>query len=136
MCRGLPGKCHYQRKEDGVVVVDRESCLGNVECAMLCKEACPYSAPQFGAEDNAKMQKCGFCLERRAQGKNPICVDACPLRALDAGPLDEMRAKHGESKQASGSPMTKRTGRQLPLSRNFKPSSGPTSPLKTVDPPV
>lgn len=91
-----------KRDSDGVVVVDRERCLGTDNCNRLCVEACPYDVPQFGAEDNAKMQKCDFCLERWAEGKLPICVGACPTRAMDAGPIEEMKAKHGEAVEAVG----------------------------------
>lgn len=90
-----------KRKEDGIVTVDREACLGHDQCS-LCKEACLYSAPQFGAEENAKMQKCGLCLERWQEGKKPICVAGCPMRALDAGPIEEMQAKYGQANQAEG----------------------------------
>jgi len=90
-----------KRKEDGIVVVDRETCLGKDNCE-LCKEACPYDAPQFGAEDNAKMQKCNLCLDRLTENKVPICVGACPLRALDGGPVDELKAKYGDGKEAEG----------------------------------
>ena len=31
-----------------------------------------------------------------AEGKKPICVESCPLRALDFGPIAELRAKHGQ----------------------------------------
>ena len=91
-----------KRQEDGIVLVDREKCLGAKDCGMLCKDACPYDAPQFDVEENAKMQKCDFCLERWTQGKKPICVDACPLRALDAGPLDELKAKYGDIREVEG----------------------------------
>ena len=90
-----------KRKEDGIVVVDREKCLGKDNCD-LCKQACPYEAPQFGSEDNARMQMCTFCLDRLAEDKSPICVDACPMHALDAGPLDKLKAKYGEMKETVG----------------------------------
>ncbi len=90
-----------KRELDGIVVVDREACLGKDNCDM-CLQACPYDAPQFGAEENAKMQKCDLCLDRWAESKKPICIDACPLRALDAGPLDELKAKYGDIKEAEG----------------------------------
>jgi anaerobic dimethyl sulfoxide reductase subunit B (iron-sulfur subunit) len=90
-----------KRKEDGIVVVDRGLCLGKNECG-LCKEACPYDAPQFGDEENATMQMCDFCLDRLKENKNPICVDACPMMALDAGVMDELKTKYGELKKATG----------------------------------
>jgi len=88
------GNAISKRESDGIVLVDRELCLGKDACG-LCRDACPYEAPQFGAEKNAKMQMCGFCLDRQVLGKNPICVDACPMMALDAGPLDVLEAKYG-----------------------------------------
>lgn len=97
-----PVEAIIKRQEDGIVLVDQEKCLGAENCAMPCKEACPYGAPQFGDEQNAKMQKCDFCLERWAEGKKPICADACPLRALDAGSLDELKAKYGDISQIEG----------------------------------
>ena len=90
-----------KRELDGVVVVDKETCLGKDNCDM-CLQACPYDAPQFGAEENAKMQKCHFCLDRLTENKNPACVDACPMRAIDAGPIKELRAKYGDIGEAEG----------------------------------
>ena len=83
-----------KREEDGIVTVDAEACLGKDSCG-LCLEACPYDAPQFTAEENAKMQKCDLCINRLAMDKKPICVSGCPMRALDAGPIDELKAKYG-----------------------------------------
>ncbi len=91
-----------KRLEDGAVVVDRQKCLGKDECGMLCQLTCPYQAPQFGTEANAKVQKCDLCLERWAEGKLPVCVAACPMRALDAGGLEELRQKYGSGRQAVG----------------------------------
>ncbi len=90
-----------KREEDGILVVDRGTCLGKDAC-QLCLEACPYDAPQFGAEDNAKMQKCDMCLERWEEGKKPVCVMACPMEATDAGPLEELRGKYGALTEAEG----------------------------------
>ncbi len=90
-----------KREQDGVVVVDGEACLGKDACG-LCLEACPYDAPQFGAEENARMQKCDFCLGRLADGRKPACVGSCPTRALDSGPLEELRAKYGDVREAEG----------------------------------
>jgi heterodisulfide reductase subunit A len=67
-----------------------------------CSKACPYGSPQFGMGKNAKMQKCDLCIERWQEGKQPICVASCPTRALDAGPIDEMRAKYSDVRAATG----------------------------------
>jgi len=92
--KACPEKAISKRESDGIVVVDREKCLGNKECNMRCLNACPWKAPQFGPEEGAKMQKCNLCLERLEQGKAPICVEACPMYALDAGPLELLREKY------------------------------------------
>jgi len=36
-----------------------------------------------------------MCADLRAIDKNPACVDACPLRALEWGDMDELRGKYG-----------------------------------------
>ncbi|MNI94139.1 Anaerobic dimethyl sulfoxide reductase chain B [compost metagenome] len=56
--------------------------------------ACPYGAPQYNAE-KGHMTKCDGCYERVADGKQPICVESCPLRALEFGPIEALRAKYG-----------------------------------------
>jgi len=96
-----PANAISKRAEDGIVVIDQDSCLGHDNCDM-CLQACPYGIPQFGAESNAKMEKCDFCADRWSQGKKPVCVDSCPMRALDAGTADEIETKYGDKKQASG----------------------------------
>ncbi|MFC2051919.1 4Fe-4S dicluster domain-containing protein [Chloroflexota bacterium] len=97
-----PIKAITKRESDGIVTVDREKCLGNTKCRTLCRNACPWNAPQFGPGENAKMEKCQFCLERLEQGQQAICVEACPMYALDIGPIDELRAKYGDVVEAEG----------------------------------
>jgi len=87
-----------KREEDGIVTVDREACLGRDSCS-LCLEACPYDAPRFGDEDNAKMQKCNLCVDRLAEGRKPACVDSCSVSALAAGPIDELRETYGDVRE-------------------------------------
>ena len=96
-----PADAITKRTQDGIVVVDKESCLGKEACG-LCKEACPYHAPQFGDEQEARVEKCDLCADRWQQGKKPVCVEACPMRALDAGPLDDLEAKYGALKEVNG----------------------------------
>jgi anaerobic dimethyl sulfoxide reductase subunit B (iron-sulfur subunit) len=96
-----PTNAINKRGEDGIVTVDADTCMGKDSCG-LCLEACPYDVPQFGAEENARMQKCDLCLDRLAEGNKPVCVEACPMWALDAGPMDELREKYGDIREAEG----------------------------------
>lgn len=86
-----PAKAMYKRA-DGLVLINAQQCIG----CRYCEWACPYGAPQFN-EAKGVMTKCDFCQDLQAQGLNPACVDACVMRALEFGELDELRAKYGES---------------------------------------
>ena len=85
-----PSGAMHKRSEDGLVAVNEDICIGCKSCAM----ACPYGAPQYDPR-KGHMTKCNGCNERVAEGKKPVCVGACPLRALEFGPIDELRAKYG-----------------------------------------
>jgi anaerobic dimethyl sulfoxide reductase subunit B (iron-sulfur subunit) len=66
------------QREDGLVLLDENICLG---CG-YCSWACPYGAPQR-RPDTGAMSKCNFCVEDLDAGREPACVAACPVRALD-----------------------------------------------------
>ena len=51
--------------------------------------ACPYSAPKVDRSKGHSV-KCDGCGERVAAGEKPVCVEACPARALDFGPVEDM----------------------------------------------
>lgn len=80
----------HKRGEDGLVAVNEDICIGCKACAIVC----PYGAPQYDAR-KGHMTKCDGCYARVAEGKLPVCIDSCPLRALEFGPIDELRAKYG-----------------------------------------
>ena len=40
--------------------------------------------------------KCDGCKDRVARGGKPICVEACPLRALDFGDIEQLRSDFGD----------------------------------------
>ncbi|MBI4301531.1 MAG: 4Fe-4S dicluster domain-containing protein [Chloroflexi bacterium] len=101
-----PTQAIYKRQEDGIVVVNQNLCIPNCQA---CLYACPYQAPQF-REDGGKMEMCNFCFERTARGMPPVCVEACPQRALDAGPLDSLKKRYRKaSAWAEGYPDPART---------------------------
>jgi len=107
--RACPTGAIFKRTEDGIVLVDKQACLSIEECKAACLTACPYKAPQFGPEPAARMHKCDFCLDRWLKKKLPICVEACPTHALDAGILSELEAKYGQIVAAEGFVYSKRT---------------------------
>jgi anaerobic dimethyl sulfoxide reductase subunit B (iron-sulfur subunit) len=100
-----PTSALTKRAEDGLVLVDQELCVAGCRA---CLHVCPYEAPQF-RDDRSRMEKCDFCQDRLAQGREPLCVVSCPLRALEAGPLDELRQSHGGVTEAPGFPDPSRT---------------------------
>ena len=82
------------KNELGLVVVDEKRCIG---CG-YCTIACPYHAPSI---DPILQQssKCDGCSDRVVEGKNPICVDACPLRALEFGDIEKLSVKYPHTVQ-------------------------------------
>ena len=113
-----PTKAHFKRSEDGLVLIDPKKCIG---CG-ACLAACPYGAPQLDREAR-KMRKCDTCLDRREKGLNPACVDACPQRALDFGPIDELRKKYGDCAAIAPLPDASVTKPNLPTKSAKKPGT-------------
>ena len=77
-----PTGASYKRKEDGIVLVDADKCIGCKYCAW----ACPYGAREFD-EQRGIMTKCTLCVDRiydestPPERRNPACVNACPTHA-------------------------------------------------------
>ncbi len=99
-----PVDCFY-RTDDGVVLHDKDVCIG---CG-YCSYACPFGAPQFPGNGafgvRGKMDKCTFCAggpeangseaehekygrNRLAEGKLPACAEMCSTKALLGGDGD------------------------------------------------
>lgn len=78
------------KREDGIVLINADRCIG----CRYCSWACPYGAPQFNEELNV-MTKCDMCHDLVDKGERPACVESCPYRAMDFGPLDELQEKYG-----------------------------------------
>ena len=74
----------------GLVAVNAKVCIGCGACATVC----PYGAPKVDVQAGHST-KCDGCAERLANGLAPVCVLACPARALAFGPAEEM-AQMGE----------------------------------------
>ncbi len=91
--KACPNGAIYKEEKYGAVLVNAGKCKGERKCW----QACPYGVPQFSGEQlGLTMSKCNMCIDRLEDGKKPICVLSCSLRALEFGPLDELRKKYGE----------------------------------------
>ncbi|KKM73110.1 hypothetical protein LCGC14_1413760 [marine sediment metagenome] len=100
--KACPAYAISKRESDGIVVVNQELCIGKTKCGSKCFKVCPWESPQFGAEENAKMEKCNLCVDRVENGKQTICVEACPMYALDVRSIEEITKKYETSKEAEG----------------------------------
>ena len=111
-----PVKATYVR-EDGLVVMDYDRCIG----CRYCQVACPYDARRFNWEARSDenpyiptwgmaevkrrprgvIEKCTFCIQRIDQGlakglvpgvdleATPACVNICPVKARTFGDLKD-----------------------------------------------
>ena len=101
-----PTGASYQR-EDGIVLIDQDKCIG----CRYCMVACPYNARYFDFGGNetyfpemeltpleaarqegratGTVSKCTMCVDRIDAGEEPACVATCPTYARIFGDLDD-----------------------------------------------
>jgi Fe-S-cluster-containing dehydrogenase component len=88
-----PTGASYKRAEDGIVLVNPETCIG----CKLCSWACPYGAREYDYDDGV-MKKCTLCIDRiyndnlAPEDRQPACVRACPTGARHFGDLGDPRS--------------------------------------------
>lgn len=90
------------RTDEGLVLVDTNTCVGS----RACMAACPYEAryynwrdprpaadptmpntPQMPVARRGTVGKCVLCADKLADGELPACVEACPMGVLYVGDL-------------------------------------------------
>ncbi len=98
-----PTGASYKRKEDGIVLVDADKCIGCKYCAW----ACPYGAREFD-EDRGIMTKCTLCVDRiydettPPERRNPACVNACPTHARLFGDVHDPESEVSRAIRSRG----------------------------------
>jgi len=86
-----------KRADDGIVVVNPNTCIG---CG-YCTWACPFNAPQLSAVAG-KMEKCNFCQspgKERPLDMPRACEEICPTGAIQTGTMAKL-ANMGREKAA------------------------------------
>jgi len=85
-----PTGASYKRAEDGIVLVNPDTCIG----CKLCSWACPYGAREYDYLEGV-MKKCTLCVDRIynvnlvEEDRVPACVRACPTGARAFGDLSD-----------------------------------------------
>jgi Fe-S-cluster-containing dehydrogenase component len=89
-----PTGASYKRAEDGIVLINPETCIG----CKLCSWACPYGAREYDY-DGGTMKKCTLCIDRiynenlEEIDRVPACVSTCPASARHFGDLGDPESK-------------------------------------------
>ncbi len=73
------------KTKDGVVLVDKDYCIG----CRYCIQACPYGA-RYLHPVSKTADKCTFCYHRITKGLLPACVEVCPTQARVFGELKKL----------------------------------------------
>jgi len=103
--RVCPTQATWRRDSDGIVMMDWHRCIG----CRYCIVACPYGSrsfnwtdprpyiedpdPNFPTRMRGVVEKCTFCEERLAKGRQPACVEVCTNDEIVFGDLNDPESK-------------------------------------------
>jgi anaerobic dimethyl sulfoxide reductase subunit B (iron-sulfur subunit) len=128
VCVDAANGAMYKEEKYGAVLIDPEK--ANSIDLRKANEACPYGVIQFDSDAmDATASKCTMCIDRLEQGLLPTCVESCPFRALDFGPLEDLISKYGNNRDLEDVPSSTTAMPAIV----FKPHVAAKTPLVPFD---
>jgi len=76
------------QRDDGIVVVEEDQCIG----CKFCLITCPYTMRSLDPLTQS-IQKCDFCRPRIDRGEEPVCVESCLGKARIFGDLADPQSR-------------------------------------------
>lgn len=83
------------KRPDGIVIIDPEKSRNQTQIV----DACPYGKIYLNSE-KAIPQKCTFCVHLVDNGSQPRCVEACPLKVITFGDLEDPKTEVSKKVEA------------------------------------
>ncbi|WP_370303223.1 4Fe-4S dicluster domain-containing protein [Pseudooceanicola sp.] len=130
-----PTGASYKRVEDGIVLVNPDTCIG----CKLCSWACPYGAREYDHDDGV-MKKCTLCVDRiyndtiPEEDRVPACVRACPTGARAFGDFaDPESAVSRAAEERGGFDLLAEFGYR-PVNTYLPPRRGPVAQAQPHQP--
>ena len=127
-----PTGASYKR-DDGIVMVDQDICMG----CNLCAWACPYGARELDQQQGT-MKKCTLCVDRIYDEKlpqaerQPACVLTCPTKSRIFGDFDDPNSEVSIAvKERGGTALMPELG-YSPVNQYLPPRNKETVPMMDV----
>lgn len=87
-----PTRASYKDDKTGMVLLDKDRCVGCKACIAACPYDVRYTHPETGVVD-----KCTFCSHRVEAGQQPACVTTCVGQSRIFGDLDDPNSDVGRA---------------------------------------
>ena len=108
------------KREDSIVKVNQEDCVG----CTYCVTACTYGA-RYLDEEKKVVDKCNFCVHRVEQGLVPSCVNTCVADCRSFGDLNDPNTAISKAIKQPGVVQIGNTSMYYRLPENFDRSMLP-----------